>query len=420
MREVQKISCAWIKRPQTLDNVSTEDPAMNCRLCQKGIVDLLFDFGAQPIVHRLLSNFEQTYRTFPFRVGYCPICGFMQLIDSIPPEELYQNYFTVSGWKNQPHVPRLIHLMEGIFNLSAHSRILEIGCNDGVFMERLAQLGYTNALGLEPTEDSYKLAIERGLNVQNDFFGREVAKQLIEGFRPDLIISRQVIEHIPNLHEFLDCASNVLSPNGGLVLELPDHSMNYESLDYSFWEEHCNYFTLHTLSTALLMHGFEIVHHESTLFSGKALFVFAQKSSRRHGTSQPRNLDQERVMRYKDFFPVLKSALTDFLESVSKDGVCMYGAGARSCNFVNLLGLGDYVQEFVDDQPEKQNKIVPGVMRIIRPYTEDDTQRFFLLGVNCENENKVINKRNLASFASVLPPSRFLPEFWRNMSYVGV
>ena len=39
--------------------------------------------------------------------------------------------------------------------------------------------------------------------------------------------------------------------------------MNYETLDYSFWEEHCNYFTLHTLSALLVMHGFDIVHHES-------------------------------------------------------------------------------------------------------------------------------------------------------------
>jgi 2-polyprenyl-3-methyl-5-hydroxy-6-metoxy-1,4-benzoquinol methylase len=392
---------------------------MKCRLCQKGIVDLMFDFGNQPIIHRLLNEPDQSYRTFPFKVGYCQLCGFMQLIDGIPPEELYQNYFTVSGWKNQPHVPRLIQLMENVFDLGTRSRILEIGCNDGVFMEGLAKLGYGNSIGLEPTLDAYNLAIERGLNVINGFFGRAIVNELIGDNRPDLIVSRQVMEHIPDLHEFLTCAWDVLQPNGGMVLEVPDHSMNYETLDYSFWEEHCNYFTLHTLSALLLMHGFEIVHHESTLFSGKALLVFAQKCSRVRGPTQPRNLDHERAMRFQKYYPILKKSMRNYLDNVSEYGIAMYGAGARSCNFVNLLELGEYIDVIIDDQPEKQNKFVPGAITPIRTYSEEYAKRFFLLGINCENEKKVITRRKLATYASILPPSRLLPDFWRNMSYVG-
>jgi SAM-dependent methyltransferase len=393
---------------------------MKCRLCLSGTVDLHLDFGKQPIIHDLLDKPTQPYRTFPFKVGYCAECGFMQLIDNIPPEELYKNYFTVSSWKNQPHVPRLIQLMEGVFDLNARTRILEIGCNDGSFMEKLAQSGYTNSLGLEPTQDAYKLAVGRGLNVINGFFGRETAASLAGKDRPDIVVSRQVIEHIPDLHEFLDGVYDVLQPGGGLVLELPDHAMNYETLDYTFWEEHVNYFTLHTLSSLLAMHGFETVHHESTLFSGKAFFVFAQKSAGPRKSHKPRNLDHERALRYKTEYPAFRRAMQAFLESNAKNGIAIYGAGARSCNFVNLLGLKDYIDVFVDDQPEKQNKYVPGSERMIRPYADEDAKRFFLLGVNCENESKVIKRRNLASYASVLPPSRFLPEFWRALSYVGV
>ena len=393
---------------------------MKCRLCRLGSVDLHLDFGKQPIVHDLLDRSDQSYRTFPFNVGYCPSCGFMQLIDNIPPEALYKNYFTVSSWKSQPHVTRLMQLMEGVFDLNPRTRILEIGCNDGSFMEKLAENGYRNALGIEPTKDAYKLAEGRGLNVINGFFGLTMAATLAGKDRPDLIVSRQVIEHIPDLHEFLDGIYNVLQLNGGLVLELPDHSMNYETLDYTFWEEHVNYFTLHTLTTLLAMHGFETVHHESTLFSGKALFVFAQKKARGRQAQLIRNLDHERATRYKTLYPELQNSMRTFLENRAKSGIAVYGAGARSCNFVNLLGLKDYVNVFIDDQLEKQNKYVPGSGRLIRPYIDDeDDKRFFLLGVNCENEPKVIRQRNLAAYASVLPPSRYLPDFWRALSHVG-
>lgn len=394
---------------------------MKCRLCRLGSVDLHFDFGKQPIIHDLLDRPDQPYRTFPFNVGYCPSCGFMQLIDNIPPEALYENYFTVSSWKHQPHVPRLIQLMEGVFDLNPRTRILEIGCNDGSFLEKLAQSGYNNALGIEPTQDAYKLAVGRGLNVINGFFGVELAATLAGKDRPDLVISRQVIEHIPDLHEFLDAIYDVLQLNGGLVLELPDHSMNYETLDYTFWEEHVNYFTLHTLTTLLAMHGFEIVHHESTLFSGKALFVLAQKKAKGRQAQLIRNLDHDSAMRYKALYPEFQHSMRTFLERRAKGGIAVYGSGARSCNFVNLMGLKDYVNVFIDDQLEKQNKYVPGIERVIRSYIEDeDDKRFFLLGVNCENEPKVIRRRNLTAYASILPPSRYLPDFWRSLSHVGV
>lgn len=386
---------------------------MKCRLCEVGSIDLHFDFGRQPVVHALLTTPKQPYRSFPFKVGYCPTCGFMQLIDIIPPEDLYKNYFTVSSWKSQPHVPRLIELMEAFFDIDSTARILEIGCNDGVFMEKLSQRGFSNVIGIEPTLDAYNLAVSRGLTVINGFFGRSISDSIKATFQPNLVIARQVIEHIRDLHEFLNCVYDVLPSGGGLLLELPDHSMNYEFLDYSFWEEHCNYFTYSTLSFLLSTHGFDVLHHEATLFSGKALFVYAQKSSERNRRSFPKNVDHEAAMRFKHLLPVLQKSICELLERNASRGIAVYGAGARSSNFINLLGLQQYIDVFIDDQPEKQQNYVPGCERLIRSYVDDDSSRFFLLGVNCENECKLVRRRGLANFVSILPPSKNLPEFWR-------
>ncbi len=390
---------------------------MNCRLCEKASVELFFDFGQQPIIHQLLEHSTEKYDTFPFRVGYCISCGFMQLIDQIPRERLYTNYFTVSGWKNQPHVPRLIQLIETIFDIEARSRILEIGCNDGKFMEQLAHAGYSNCLGYEPTGDSYKIARDRGLNVVNQFFGKQATVDLAGNDRLDLVISRQVIEHIPDLHEFLAAAYDVLRADGGLLLELPDHSMNYEKLDYSFWEQHCNYFTPQTIKYLLQLHGFEVIHSEATLFSGKSLFVFAQKSRTLTMRELGTNTDHESAMFYQTQYTVFRQMMHNFLEDVPRKKILIYGAGARSSNFVNLLGLREYIGNFVDDQPEKQNKYVPGNELQIKPYSDEDSESFFLLGVNCENENQIIKRRHLEAYVSVLPPSRNLPHFWKTLSF---
>ncbi len=74
----------------------------------------------------------------------------------------------------------------------------------------------------------------------------------------------------------------------------------------------------------------------------------------------------------------------------------------------------------VDDQLEKQGKIVPGSKLPIVPSVELEKRSIdlCLLGVNTECEDKVIAKhpgyvKRGGKFVSVLPPSDRLPEFWK-------
>ncbi len=68
---------------------------MDCRLCNNNNVELLLDFGDQPIVHHLLKNQNDSYDVFPFKLGVCNSCGFLQLMECISPTILYDNYFTI-------------------------------------------------------------------------------------------------------------------------------------------------------------------------------------------------------------------------------------------------------------------------------------------------------------------------------------
>lgn len=251
------------------------------------------------------------------------------------------------------------------------------------------------------------------------FFNNQTVHLTSKYDKASLIISRQVIEHIPNLNEFLHSIYQALQDGGGLVLEFPDHSMNYETFDYTFWEEYCNYFTLKTISALLQINGFEIIHHESVLFSGKALLVFARKalSPIDINFSNHSIRDHNLAHRYIHGYQIFRSRLSSYLDEAAKNysSILIYGAGARSSNFVNLHGIADYIEYFVDDQTEKQNLYVPGCTKRIQPFSSSDKEALFLLGCNCEVENKIIKKRNLKSYASILPPSAKLPKFWNQL-----
>ncbi len=391
---------------------------INCRLCDSPNLEPAFDFGRQPIVHHLLDDVSVKFDTFPFTIAFCPSCGFMQMSSYPAPEVLYKNYITVSSWKPQPHAKTFLDHVTRLFGLMPESRILEIGCNDGGFLELLKSQGFHNCLGVEPTEDASQIAIDKGLPVFRGFYGLETLDKICSLLpRPNLIASRQVIEHIPDLHGFLSAARAHLAPGGGLALEFPDHTMNYESLDYSFWEEHVNYFTIDTIKQLLAMHGFEIFHHESTLFSGKCLFVYARRLD---DIVNPtfRAKDEGLARRYIRSFPGFVGELHRFFESHSRKGeMVMYGCGSRSSNFINLTKSTDFFNCFVDDQPEKQGRYAPGSLLRIASSENLDASRPVALGVNSENETGLIQKRKLMRSFSVLPPSALLPSFWKSMAH---
>lgn len=240
----------------------------------------------------------------------CKNCNFLFILNPIPPEILYENYFTISEWKFQPHTQRLTDLMMHISGMDENSKILEIGSNDGKFLLELITLGVKNVKGIEPETDAYNISIGKNLNVEKGFF----PTKSIHEKDYDIIVFRQVLEHIIKLDEFLLGVHESLKDNGTVVIEIPDTSLNLEQLDYALWEEHVNYFTLNTLKNLLGRHNFEIIHHERTLFSGVALTVFAKKA-RKKIIVTPSEYERTLIDYYKDKFFTLKSLLHDFLNN---------------------------------------------------------------------------------------------------------
>lgn len=393
---------------------------MICRLCQHEEVNVLIDFGQKPIVHNLLASTSNTYSKYPFRLGHCTNCGFLQILDPIDPQVLYRNYFTISSWKNQPHVERLISVIESITQLDQDCQILDIGCNDGSFLESLREKGYLKVMGIEPTQDASKKALSKSLEVHQGFFGLETASKIYKEAYFDIVITRQVLEHIIDLDDFLIGVNFLLKDEGVFVIEVPDSMWNLDYLDYALWEEHVNYFTFNTLKHLLNKHSLQIIHHETTLFSGKALMVFCEKIKK---TNSSKTIfcdhDNAKIRKYRNSFGLYRQELLSFISKVEKPCI-VYGCGARSANFVNFMGIGDFIHGFIDDQPEKQNMFVPGYNLKVNAWHSSDYDNYtFLLGVNTENEHKVIQKRAMfsGSYYSILPPSRYLPEFWKSMIY---
>lgn len=396
-----------------------------CNLCSSNELEALLEFGEHPIAHRFLDAPDEHEYTHPVRVWLCRECGLTQLVDPIPPEELYTDYNWLSSWKFNPHIPRLLKLISELPGIGPNSAILEVGSNDGSFLGELLKKGYKNLLGMEPARDACAAAAERGIETLPAYFNQQTASELVEARGSfDLIMVRQVLEHVTGLEEFREALKVCLKPGGYCFIEVPNFDFALDASDYShIWEEHSNYFTMQTLRRFYHDAGLRVAHMETATFSGEIIIAFGVKDieSDEKKSVTFDDLQHQRVRTYKTKYPSFRKAFKNYLENHRTSGgrVAAYGAGCRSGALVNFMGLAPWVECFFDDQAEKQGKFMPGARLPIFPGSELAASDIdlCLLAVNAENEEKVISKHSDflergGKFISVHPPSKLLPQFW--------
>lgn len=393
-----------------------------CNLCGGPDLLPLIDFGNHPVAKHYLAERSGDQPVWPVRLFFCESCGLTQLVDSCPPEILYDNYVTLSSWKFQPHVQREIDIIRSLEGMGPDAKVIEIGSNDGMFLHQMSLSGFKNTLGIEPAKDAYDLSVAKGVNTLQAFLSPKLSKTITDQYgKFDLFVSRQNLEHMSDLRAVADSIELLVKPNGFVLIEVPNYACNLRCEDYSLWEEHVNYFTADTLRHFLSLAGVTLIHEEIILFSGEGIFVIGRKVG-----TVPRSLDyvaalREQNLEYANHWPAFRQAIGEFLSSQKRAGkkIAVYGAGSRVFCLLNFTDITSSIDVIVDDQPEKQNKFMPGGRL---PIVSSDALHsqgidICLLAVNTENEDKVIAKHAAwvqqgGTFWSVLPPSERLLPVW--------
>lgn len=399
-----------------------------CHLCENNNLIPLINFGKHPIAHHFLSTADETEYSHQVNLSFCNDCGLIQLVDPIPPEHFYTNYNWLSSWKIQSHMRGVIDYVKTLPGFNKDSKILEVGCNDGSFLEALRGAGYQNLLGIEPAKDARSASVEKGIETINAYFNQSTALEILNSRdKFDLVIFRQVLEHIVDLTGMRKALDQIIKPGSYILVEVPNFDFSLRTYDYSsIWEEHVNFFTRSTMNKFLSEIGIKVIHTDTANFCGEALIVFGEKTKEIGESSVADNgldIARKNGVNFKNRWPVFKKEFSDYLQKQKDNGIkiALYGAGARACTMVNFTALTAYIDFVVDDQPEKQGKYLPGSRLPIYPSSELEAKNvgLCLLSVNAETENRVISKHREfidkgGVFISINPPSDLLPSFWRD------
>lgn len=144
-------------------------------------------------------------------------------------------YYMVEKWE---HTQALEHI-------KPTDSVLEVGCGNGNFQERLRKKGVTDAVGLDFSDDAIKWAKQKGLTVFQQSI-QEYAKLHPNTY--DVVCFFQVLEHIDDIHSFVSAAVSALKPNGKLIIAVPNsnpylyrydrlHALNLPPHHMGLWDK---------------------------------------------------------------------------------------------------------------------------------------------------------------------------------------
>lgn len=336
----------------------------NCPLCQHSSLASGFELQDIPVFQNKVYETEAAARqaiTGEINLRYCPQCTFIFNASFQPSlmeyDQKYQNEQSYSGYF-QNYLNDIIQLL--LARGFGGSRVIEIGCGQGAFLEKLLASGF-DAIGFDPAylgDQPY---------VIKDYFSAKYNAR-----HADLIIMRHTLEHIPEPLQFLQDLASMTGDQAMVFIEVPD--WNWIMSRRAFWDvvyEHCNYFNRQSLT------GMFERSEWGSLFHSQYMYVLAGLNQLREKACVAENPAVFDLQRLADHCNAWKGHLRRQGRSL------IWGAGAKGCNFVNLLDPNrELVSAVIDINPLKQNHYIATTgHKIIGPQqlSECDEQTIFVM-----------------------------------------
>ena len=384
-----------------------------CRVCGGDFVHYL-SLGLSPLANNLNNNKNETNDLYPLDLNYCIQCSNSQLSVVVPPEKMFDEYLYLSSTSQQfkDHFIELSNELKTDLNLRRNSVLVDIGSNDGIFLEPINKLGI-KAIGVEPAKNVAKIANSKKLTTLPEYFEKKTVSKIIKKFgKADVVTAFNVFAHSDGLKDILENVQDLLKPSGEFIFEIQYLLRTIKDLTFdNIYHEHVNYWCFLAILDFFKDSDMKIYKVKEVDTHGGSLRVYATKNkNKKLHTSVNKYIKLEKknkldkIDTYHKFAKDVKKIKYESLENINKilernNKIIGYGAPAKATTVLNYFGINDkYFQYVLDDSQIKHNKYIPGTNIQIKSRDDVDVDSYEYILVLAWNFFESIVKNNKTRF----------------------
>jgi hypothetical protein len=374
-----------------------------CRLCYSNNLEEILNLGNQPPANSLRSNLSESVPFVPLNLVRCIKCSALQLSATIEPAYLFSQYVWVTGTSETARNYSDTYCREVLKRSAVPSPfVVEIASNDGTFLREFKGR-CCEILGVDPAQNIALSASDAGIPTLAEFFDKSVAEKILSTYgRPNIVMARNVIPHVKEIHSIAEGMSFLVDGEGVVAIEFHYAKKIAEELHYdSIYHEHLFYFSIISLTSLFAQYHLYPFDAFPSPISGGSLVIFFSKQQKKPSRELDEFIELERRSGLNDSSTwqrfgaeskkhalALKAIILKYAES---SPLIAYGASARSSTLLNFAGLSSKeVECIIDRNPIKRGLYTPGTNIPIVSYEEGleklDGKNLLLLAWNFEEE----------------------------------
>ncbi len=350
---------------------------MICKNCKKKKLSKVVKLGKQPIssvFYNTKKKYLPKYSIDLFQCNYCQLVQF----SSLPPlEDMYgltYGYNTSLSPLMINHMMRKFKFLKSSYKNLLKGQILDIGSNDGTFLNFFRGLKNIKLYGMDPSSKKFLNNYKKNISVITDFFSK---KKLLENLSKEecrekfnIITSFAMFYDIEDPNSFCKDILDLLNDDGIWIVEFSYLPLLFKNLTYDqICHEHVTYYSLTTFNKILKNNNMKVIDLSFNEINGGSIEVIcAKKKSKQKPKKIVKKILKEEATINKNIFSLsqdrienVKKTLIEFLKNIPSKDIIGYGASTKGNIVLNHLKLTSKDLSFIcDANPFKFNRYTPG------------------------------------------------------------
>jgi SAM-dependent methyltransferase len=336
----------------------------HCPACSNESFELLIDFGTIPKSGVYLDSPEAPFPTIHLAHEFCTSCGLIRQKAIESGSYDYSRVDRATTRQFPKYIDQIIRSLSS-YGIALDDTIIEIGSNDGGFLDRLSTAGFSRLIGIEPSIACNEVSRSKGHSIISAHWDENTAASVLnEHGAARAVICRHTLEHVPHPLEFLRAIRSILAPDGIVFIEVPDaRPITHDLRGHELWDEHLHIFTKTNLQLIMRQAGFEVTRCNAwPERSDINLLLWARAAEVSQNCPHPSaatqaseiQLCREFEVRWKGFSSRLQADAASWSRPVY-----MLGASHPQTNFIYFTGIESSIDAFIDDSLVKASLLIP-------------------------------------------------------------